>query len=288
MRSVRNKLKQIQRQVVRRFQKQKPVYIPLIEGDYLKGRTALVTGGTSGIGLAIAQAFLRCGANVVITGRNKERINAAICALNDIERKGYVKGCQLDIGAVESIDASFQNLLQTLDVDKIDILVNNAGIMQGAPMGNTTIEDFSKTIDTNLRGTFFLSQSVSNYMIEKGIRGNILNIASSSSLRPAISPYILSKWGIRGLTAGMAKKLIQYGIVVNGIAPGPTLTPMLVNNKEKVYIDNMNVPAGRYCAPEEIANLAVVLTSDMGRMIVGDILYVTGGSGLLTYDDMKY
>lgn len=288
MRRIKNKLKRIKNKLKRFLQKQKPVYIPVIDGDYLKDRTALITGGTSGIGLAIAQAFLRCGANVVITGRNKKRIDEAVCMLNDMKHQGYAKGVQLDISKVEDIDTIFKELLESLNGDKIDILVNNAGVLKGNSMGKTTNEDFSLTIDTNLKGTYFLSQTVSNYMIENKIQGNILNVASSSSLRPALSPYVLSKWGIRGLTVGMAKKLIKYDIVVNGIAPGPTFTPMLVKENEKEYIDNPNVPAGRYCTSEEIANLAVVLTSGMGRMVVGDILYVTGGSGVLTYDDIKY
>lgn len=284
---IKNKMKKIINCVLRRFQKQIPVYIPLINGEYLCGRTALITGGTSGIGYAIAQAFLNCGANVVITGRNKAKIESTIQRLSDKPVKGFVKGFALDISKAEDIHSSFQKILLDESVEQIDILVNNAGTMDGGAMGNTSIEDFSKTIDTNLKGTYFLSQCVSNYMIDKSIKGNILNIASSSSLRPAISPYMLSKWGVRGLTEGMAKKLIQYGIVVNGIAPGPTATPMLKNDKDS-YIDNTNVPAGRYCTAEEIANLAVMLTSDLGRMVVGDILYVTGGSGLLTYDDLRY
>lgn len=284
---IKNKIKKKVRKFVRYFQKQTPVFIPLIEGNYLNGRTALITGGTSGIGFAMAQAFLRNGANVIVTGRSKEKIEVAIKSLTKDVTKGFVKGFVFDISKTELIEDSFQKLLQDQDVEQIDILINNAGVMDGSPIGDTSIKDFSKTIDTNLKGTFFLSQCVSNYMIEKSIKGNILNIASSSSLRPAISPYMLSKWGIRGLTEGMAKKLIQYGIVVNGIAPGPTLTPMLVTDNE-LCINNEKVLAGRYCTAEEIANFAVILTSQLGRMIVGDILYVTGGSGLLTYDDMQY
>ena len=112
-------------------------------------------------------------------------------------------------------------------------------------------------------------------------------IASSSSLRPAISAYELSKWGIRGLTMGLAKKYIKKGIVVNGIAPGPTATSML-NKDEKGNLTRSNSPIGRYILPEEIANAAVFLVSDMGRTIVGDIIYMTGGAGIITFDDVNY
>lgn len=107
-------------------------------------------------------------------------------------------------------------------------------------------------------------------MISNQIKGNILNIASSSSLRPANSAYTISKWGIRGLTSGLAKSLAPYGITVNGVAPGPTATPMLL--KEDIHnISHPNLPAGRYVLPEEIANMALFLVSDMGRMVVGDM-----------------
>ena len=113
------------------------------------------------------------------------------------------------------------------------------------------------------------------------------NITSSSALRPGISPYIISKWGENSLTLGMAKKYLPYGIVVNALAPGSTITPMLGKNNN----DDMNLdysPSKRYAAAEEIGNLATVLVSSMGRMIVGDTLYATGGAGVITYDDTTY
>ena len=124
-------------------------------------------------------------------------------------------------------------------------------------------------------------------MIENHINGNILNLASSSSIRPANSAYAISKWGIKGLTLGLAKMLIKHNIVVNGIAPGPTATPMLMKDGDNSISLPQN-PSGRYVMPEEIANLAVILVSSMGRMVVGDIIYVTGGAGVITYDDVNY
>lgn len=108
----------------------------------------------------------------------------------------------------------------------IDILVNNAGLV-GGDIRNTSEVDFDKIINTNLKSVFFLSRLIAEDMVKNGIEGNILNIASSSSLRPAISAYTLSKWGVRGLTQGLAKMFAPHGIVVNGLAPGPTATPML-------------------------------------------------------------
>lgn len=124
-------------------------------------------------------------------------------------------------------------------------------------------------------------------MKENNIKGNILNIASSSSLRPAASAYTLTKWGTRGLTLGLAKTLAPYGITVNGIAPGPTATPMLHREQGDNLAFHGN-PLGRFALPEEIANMAVFLVSPMGRSVVGDIVYMTGGSGLVTFDDVSY
>lgn len=124
-------------------------------------------------------------------------------------------------------------------------------------------------------------------MKDNKIPGNILMVASSSSLRPAASAYTLSKWGLRGLTLGLARTLAPFGIVVNGIAPGPTATPMLLAEGEDNIYHPKN-PAGRYAMPCEIANMAVMLVSNMGRMIIGDIIYMTGGAGLITNEDMNY
>lgn len=138
-------------------------------------------------------------------------------------------------------------------------------------------------MDTNVKGTFFVSQAVGNYMIENRIKGHILNISSSSALRPAWGPYQISKWAIRGFTLGLAEKLQPYGIVVNAIAPGQTATPMLgKDSRDDIYNDY--ALAGRYIMPEEVANLAVFMVSGMGNMIVGDSVYMTGGSGTITLE----
>lgn len=172
-------------------------------------------------------------------------------------------------------------------VGKIDILVNNAGVL-GSGISRCTEQEYDTILDTNLKGVFFLFQKVGHYMRDNHIEGNILNIISSSSLRPVNSAYTLSKWGIRGLTMGLACTLAPYGIVVNGIAPGPTATPMIMSDP---HADNYYLPrclAGRYAMPCEIANMAVGLVSNMERMIIGDIVYMTGGAGLINNKDVDY
>lgn len=270
------------KKAVRRFGKITPVYVPVLEGNLLEGRAALVTGGTSGIGFAIAESFLKNGAYVVITGRSLKRVMEACKRLEDKDScfKGKINGIEMDSKDVKS----FENALSFCG-GKIDILVNNAGISKGS-FEALTEEDFDSVFDTNLKGAYFLSRIFAKYMKDKNIRGNILNVASSSSLRPAVSPYTLTKWGLRGFTLGLAKILSPYGIVVNAIAPGPTATPMLTDCRDDLRLSTS--PQGRYATAEEIANLATVLVSDMGRMVVGDTLYATGGAGLITFDDMKY
>ncbi|MCD8303916.1 MAG: SDR family oxidoreductase [Prevotellaceae bacterium] len=259
----------------------------LAPNELLEGRTALITGGTSGIGLAIAKAFLQSGANVIITGRNEERLANAQAELQALGCKGMVFPYRMDITEVSHLKEHLNCILSTFMVGgAIDILVNNAGVLGGS-MPNAKEDVYDKVMETNLKGTFFMSQQMGKYMKDNGIKGNILNIASSSSLRPAISAYMVSKWGIRGLTLGLAKAMAGHGITVNGIAPGPTATPMLIKNATE-DISNPTSPTGRYALPEEIANMAVLLVSDMGRMIVGDIVYMTGGTGLICLDDMNY
>lgn len=253
-----------------------PVYIPILSGKILEGKTVLITGGTGGIGMAIAKRCVENGARVIIAGRNPDKLEKVLTKIDAIP---FV----LDIQDVVNMKSALNKLTEQC---KIDALINNAGLQAGSSFGSTEEIDFDKILGTNLKGTYFFSQVFSNYLIKNGIKGNILNISSASGNRPAISPYMVSKWGIMGLTEGMAKRLIRYGIVVNGIAPGPVATEMLgLDGKDLNY---EKAPSGRYADPIEIANLAVFMISDMGRMIVGDTVYISGGCGNLTFDDISY
>lgn len=260
--------------------------VSLSPSDLLNGRTALITGGTSGIGKAIAKAFLKAGANVIITGRDLQRTVNMAEEISGEVKKGSIYAIDINNLNVASFEAKFSEILNLIGDSQIDILVNNAGI-NGGPFFEGSEDEYDMVLDTNLKGTFFLSRIVSSYMIDNHINGNILNVTSSSSIRPANNAYAISKWGINGLTLGMAKMLIKHNIVVNGIAPGPTATPMLTKEGNNSISLPQN-PSGRYAMPEEIANLAVILVSSMGRMVVGDVLYVTGGAGVITYDDVNY
>ena len=283
-------IKRVGKKIIEPFQKVSYINNVVYKGDLLKGRMALITGGTSGIGLAIATTFLLNGCDVIITGRNQKKIDDAIKALRskvkDKNRK--IIGVQFDIADSQNIQKNFDDITNKYG-ERLDILVNNAGVIKGSNIGETEVDEYELCLKTNLEGTYFLSQAFFNYVKSMKRKGNILNVCSSSSMRPAVKPYTLTKWGLRGLTIGMAKKFIKFGVVVNGIAPGPTYTPMLVGKAiaEKNLTLKSN-PAGRYTTPEEIANGALFLVSDMGKMVVGDIMYMTGGAGITTVDDISY
>ena len=250
-----------------------PIHIPVLESRLLQGRSALVTGGASGIGLAIASAYLKAGAHVIISGRDEGRLKEAMARLQSF---GKVATVVMDVSHPES----FGSILAGLE--SFDILVNNAGYVGGGVFGSTEISEYEKVFDTNLKGAYFLSQAVGKKWIANGVKGNILNICSASSLRPGNSPYILSKWGLRSLTVGMAKDLVKHGIVVNGLAPGCTNTEKFSSDG---HLENQKNPSGRLVTVEEVANLAVIMASSLARMVVGDVLYVTGGGAITTLDD---
>lgn len=263
-----------------------PNIVIMVPNELLLGRTALITGGTRGIGKAIAESFLNAGADVIITSRTQTNVELVVAELKNKYPNRMIYGVEMDITEVDSIGKKVNEIIQMVAPHHIDILVNNAGI-SGGVMGHTTPSEFSKIIDTNLQGVFFLSEYVTKYMRDYQVSGNILMIASSSSLRPAVSAYHITKWGIRGFVLGLAKVCAPYGIVVNGIAPGPTATDMLgKSDNSDIYRETS--PIGRYATPEEIANMAVILCSNMSRTIVGDIVYMTGGAGVITFDDVKY
>lgn len=254
----------------------------LSPSEMLKDRCALITGGTSGIGLAIAEAYLKAGARVIVTGRSESRLQKAV---ESISQFGEVKGLVMDITRTDTLQGEFEAAVEKFG--RIDILVNNAGV-SGALIKDATPEKFDAVIDTNLKGVFFLSQICGRYMVNNKIHGNILNISSASSIRPAACAYTISKWGIRGFTQGLARTLLPYGITVNALAPGPTATPLLKKEANADDISLPRTPAGRYALPCEIANMAVVLVSDIARLVVGDTVFMTGGAGNVNNGDIDY
>ena len=254
-----------------------PIITPVDKDHVLQGKVALVTGGSSGIGLAIAESFIRSGCRVVIAGTNKEKLEHAQKTINSDNLATIV----INVRDVKSLSDKVAEVASLFG--SIDILVNSAGVHHKHEFEDMSEEEFDLIMSTNIKGTFFMSREVIKYMKDNKIHGHILNVSSSSALRPADNPYQMSKWAITGLTKGLARRFYNDGIIVNAIAPGQTATPMLEVD-DKFDISNTYAFAGRYAMPEEIAALATLMVSGVGDMIVGDTYYITGGSGVVTYN----
>lgn len=241
-------------------------------GNIMEGKEALITGGTSGIGLAIAKKMIACGARVTIIGRNPEKAKNAAEEIH----------CDYLIADLTKTQELITEVEQFIENRRIDILVNSAGVLDMEPWLKKTPENFDLVINTNLKAAYFMSQTIAKHMIKHNIQGHILNVSSSSSMRPSWGPYQLSKRAMNGMTLGFAQKLAPHGITVNGLAPGVTMTPMASNFVEDTENLAYYNPLRRAETPEEIANLAVFLLSNLGTSIVGDTVMITGGSGILS------
>lgn len=268
--SVMNGLKSaLFQKIIRR----EPVVVKDLENQLLFGKTALITGGNSGIGYAIAKKFKESGAQVVILARNPEKTKQKASELN----------CDYLIADVTDTEKLISVVNDYIKDKQIDILVNSAGILDKEPMLGKTPQGYDAVMNTNLKAAYFMCQTIANHMLTKGIKGHILNISSSSSKRPGWGPYQLSKHGLNAMTEGFAMRLAPNGITVNGIAPGITATPMQEGNLVEGSL-TYNNPMRRAQSPEEIANLAVFLASDLGNSVIGDTVIMTGGSGNLSID----
>ena len=261
----------IKRKIVRK--KIVPIVITDIESNLLVGKRAFITGGSSGIGFAIAKKFIASGCEVIIGGSDESKLKKCAEELN----------CKFLTADLNDIPNLKEQIINHLGV--VDILVNSAGYHGVEKFGEITPYEWDKVMNINLRGMYFVCQFVSKVMIKHGTKGHILNVSSASALKPGWTPYEISKRAVNGLTLGFADKLIRYGIVVNGIAPGPTATPML----GKVVDGDLDLewnanPSGRMSTVEEIANLALFMVSDLGNGIVGDTFFLTGGSGTICID----
>lgn len=254
------------------------VDVPILEGRMLEGRCAFVVGGTSGIGRAIAQCFLAHGAQVVIASRRQE----ALASVSSELKCGAV---QLDMRAV----SVFASAIECAERDfcggqPFDIFVISSGVHGDRPFGYVDEETWDTVMDTNLKGPYFFCQTAGEYMKKRGVEGNILLIGSASALKPGWTPYEVSKNGLAAVVRGAADSLISDGIIVNCLAPGPVVTPMMKGLSAEGNIHNRKNPSGRFALPEEIASLAVLLVSSNGRLIVGSSLYATGGSGTISFE----
>ena len=245
----------------------------------LKGKKALVTGGTAGIGKEIALEFARQGAHVVIFGTNASRAEEAINELRQVkvsEDQTFVAEI-VDVADTSSVSQAIQKIMQSNS--QIDILVNNAGITRDGLLMKMTEKDWDEVMDTNLKSVFNLTQSLVRSMI-KARSGKIINISSVVGLTGNAGQvnYAASKSGMIGFTKALAQELATRGVCVNCIAPGfiqTKMTDVLTETQKEAIIKK--IPMGRLGTTKDIANAAVFLASPLSDYMTGQVLTVDGG-----------
>ena len=254
-----------------------------MESFSLKGKVALVTGASYGIGFAIAKAFSAAGATIVFNDIRQELVDKGLASYKEagIEAHGYA--CDVtDEAAVQSFVKQVEE-----KVGVIDILVNNAGIIKRIPMCDMTAEQFRQVIDVDLNAPFIVSKAVIPGMIKKG-HGKIINICSMMSElgRETVSAYAAAKGGLKMLTRNICSEYGEHNIQCNGIGPGYLATPQTAPLRERQPdgsrhpFDSFIVaktPAARWGTPEDLMGPAVFLASDASNFVNGHILYVDGG-----------
>jgi len=243
----------------------------------LTGQTAIVTGTSRGLGQYFARALAKAGADLVLTSRKRETL-AAFAA--EIEAMGRRAVClELDVRDQASITRMVANAEAA--VGQIHILVNNAGCNIRKPALDVTWDDWNQILETNLRGTFFVSQAVARGMIAKGY-GRIVNIGSVTSVfgYAGLAPYGASRGGVRQLTMSLADDWGKFGVTVNCLAPGWFRTEqnkVLYENKEWVEYLNDRIPLKRPGQPQDLDGAVVFLASEASRYVTGQTLLVDGG-----------
>ncbi|MCA1321667.1 2-dehydro-3-deoxy-D-gluconate 5-dehydrogenase KduD [Bacillus tianshenii] len=241
----------------------------------LEGKTALVTGAAAGIGQAIAVAYAKAGAHLLLLG-HRDNLGETKKLVEVVG--GMAEEIILDLQEVDSIKSNYQSLLSEYE---IDILVNNAGIIRREPALEYSRENWDAVMDTNINSVFVLSQEVAKGMMERK-SGKIINIASLLSFQGGVfvPAYTASKHAIQGLTKAFANEWAKYGIQVNAIAPGYIAT----NNTKALRDDEARnssilerIPTGRWGRPEDLTGAAIYLASEASDYVTGHTLVVDGG-----------
>lgn len=247
----------------------------------LRCKYVLVTGGSSGIGLAIAQRLARDGARIVITGRREQRLMNAQREIGE-NCAGYLVW---DVSDTSTIHENIRRAEQMMG--GFDGLVNNAAVScesfgRGYEPWDITPEEWDQVADADLKGAFFMMREAVDRMRETGRKGNVLNIASNAACMDIVGPYSTSKLGLLKLTRALGKRFGSDGIIINGIAPGATATPMISHYCKDADAPYERHALGRFIRPEEIAELAAYLMSDMGEIICGHTVVADAGDRAAT------
>jgi gluconate 5-dehydrogenase len=243
----------------------------------LEGRRALVTGSSQGIGFAIARGLAWAGAEIIINGRDQQKLETAASALR--QHCAQVHIAAFDVTVADAVSTTIDNIERT--IGSIDILFNNAGMQFRAPLEDYSVDKWRELMQLNLESVFLVSQAVARHMITRK-RGKIVNICSVTSElgRPTIAPYTASKGAVKMLTKGMCADWAKYGLQINAIGPGYFKTKLnraLTENPEFSSWVEKRTPAGRWGELDELIGAAIFLSADASSFINGHILYVDGG-----------
>ena len=244
----------------------------------LQGKTAIVTGGTRGIGLAIVRTYLQNGARVALFGSRPESAQKAVSQLKAENADWEVLGLSPDLTGFSAVKAAVDRVAETFGT--VDILVNNAGISAREPLADYTPEKFKAILDLNVTAVFNGCKAVEPIMRQAG-HGCILNTSSMVSLygQPSGVGYPTSKFAVNGLTRSLARELGRAGIRVNAVAPGITRTDMVAAlPPELVARISAPIPLGRVGEPEEVANVFLFLASDLASYVTGAVVSVDGAA----------
>lgn len=245
----------------------------------LKDKVALITGGSRGIGRAIAEAFARVGATVVICGRKLYSLEQV--ALDNERMSGSIVPIQCNVTRLEEMECMVETILQ--EQGRIDILVNNAGATWGAPAEDHPLEAWDKVMNLNVRSLFLMSQAVGRASMIPNRHGRIINLASiaglSGSARMQYLAYGTSKGAVVNFTRSLAGEWGRYGITVNALAPGFFPSKMTRGTLEAVGAERLAAmaPLGRIGDDDDLKGAAVLFASAAGKHITGQILAVDGG-----------